>query len=375
MWTSKQLSTFENESTPYLIIDLNIVEYNYKTLRSALPDNANIYYSVKANPAQPIIKKLAELGSHFDVASVFELDKVLACGVLPQRLSYGNTIKKEKDIKYAFQKGVTLYACDSQAELEKQAKVAPGSDVFFRIITDGSGADWPLSKKFGSHPRMIANLIDKAKALGLNSRGISFHVGSQQRDIGQWNDAIAHCHHLFQIAKERGITLSLINLGGGLPTNYLYETQPLKVYVSEIYRFLREDFGTDIPETIIEPGRALVGDAGVLVSEIVLISKKASSDLHNWVYLDVGIFGGLVEALGESIKYPIRSNRRGPHEKVILAGPTCDSMDVLYQSHKYELPEDIQIGDKLFIYSTGAYTTSYSSVEFNGFPPLKSFYL
>ncbi len=375
MWTLEKLSAFENESTPYLVVDLTVVERNYKALASVLPKSAKIYYSVKANPGQPIIKKLADLGAYFDIASVFELDKVLACGVAPSRLSYGNTIKKEKDIAYAFKKGITLYACDSQAELEKQARVAPGTDVFFRIITDGSGADWPLSKKFGSHPLMITNLIDKAKKLGLNSRGISFHVGSQQRDIGQWNNAIAHCYHLFKMAKERGVSLNLINLGGGLPTSYLYATQPLTTYISEIYRFLKEDFGEDIPETIIEPGRALVGDAGVLVSEIVLISKKASSDLYNWVYLDVGIFGGLVEALGESIKYPIRCNRQGTAKKVILAGPTCDSMDVLYQDHKYELPEDIQIGDKLFIYSTGAYTTSYSSVEFNGFPPLKSFYL
>ena len=113
----------------------------------------------------------------------------------------------------------------------------------------------------------------------------------------------------------------------------------------------------------------------MIISEIVLIAKKTASDLYNWVYLDVGMFGGLIETLGESIKYPIYSSRKGPPKKVILAGPTCDSMDILYQHHKYELPEDIQVGDKLSIYSTGAYTTSYASVEFNGFPPLKSFYL
>lgn len=375
MWTLKQLSQFDGESTPYLIVNLAIVEENYLKLKKTLPPNGKIYYSVKANPGEPILKKLASLGSFFDVASIFELDKVLALGVSPIRISYGNTIKKEKDIAYAFKKGITLYACDSEIELEKQARSAPGSDIFFRLATDGSGADWPLSKKFGSHPRMLSKLIIKAKELGLNNRGLSFHVGSQQRDIGQWNNAINHCHHLFQTAEKKGIKLNLINLGGGLPANYLYPTQSLTRYISEIYRFIEEDFGPKIPETIVEPGRALVGDAGVILSEIVLISKKSSSDLYNWVYLDVGIFGGLIEALGESIKYPIYSNRSGRPKKVILAGPTCDSMDILYQNHKYELPGDIKVGDKLYIYSTGAYTTSYASVEFNGFPPLRSFYI
>lgn len=375
MWTHKKLLQFEGESTPYLIIDLAIIEENYHTLKSALPPNSKIYYSVKANPSKPILKKIASLGSCFDIASIFELDQVLALGVSPNRISYGSTIKKEKDIAYAFEKGIRLYACDSEIELEKQSRAAPGSDVFFRLTTDGVGADWPLSNKFGSHPRMISKLICQVEDLGLNNRGLSFHVGSQQRDIGKWDDAISHCHHLFQTAREKGIELNLINLGGGLPSSYLYPAQSLKRYISEIYRFIEEDFGTNIPETIVEPGRALVGDAGVILSEIVLISKKSSSDLYNWVYLDVGIFGGLIEALGESIKYPIYSDRQAPMRKVILAGPTCDSMDILYQNHKYELPENIKVGDKLYIYSTGAYTTSYASVEFNGFPPLKSFYL
>ena len=373
-WSKDKLDPFLDRETPFLIIDLDRLKDNYKILKASLPNNGKIYYSVKANPSEAIIKTLSDLGSCFDVASRYELDRVINLGVEPERISYGNTIKKEKDIQYAFQNGVSLFACDSLLELEKQARVAPGSSVFFRITTDGSGADWPLSKKFGGHPELILKLISKAASLGLNNRGVSFHVGSQQRDIGQWDNAIAHCKHIFEAARAKNIPLNLINLGGGLPSNYLYETQPLSTYLSEIYRFLKEDFGS-IPETIIEPGRALVGDIGVLVCEIVLISKKSSSDLHNWVYLDVGIFGGLIEALGEAIKYPIHSEKTGNLKKVILAGPTCDSMDILYQNHKYQLPNNIEIGDRLYIYSTGAYTTSYSSIEFNGFPPLKSYYI
>ena len=254
LWPPQVLAKFNGEETPYLIVDLDIVALNYKTLRASLPDNGHIYYSVKANPAGPILQKLASLGSRFDIASTFELDKVLALGVGAGRISYGSTIKKEKDIAYAFKKGIRLYACDSETELEKQARVAPGSDVFFRITTDGSGADWPLSKKFGSHPQMVAKLIYQAQKLGLNSRGLSFHVGSQQRDIGQWDNAIAHCRHLFHIARKKGIDLNLINLGGGLPTKYLHETQPLSTYISEIYRFIREDFGGTFPKPSLSRG-------------------------------------------------------------------------------------------------------------------------
>lgn len=128
---------------------------------------------------------------------------------------------------------------------------------------------------------------------------------------------------------------------------------------------------------IIEPGRSLVAEAGVLVSEVVLVSHKSRDSFYRWVFLDVGLFSGLIEALGEAIQYPLVTDRPATDEddEVILAGPTCDSLDVLYEDHRYTLPADIQQGDRLYWLSTGAYTTSYSSIEFNGFPPLKTYVL
>jgi ornithine decarboxylase len=360
--------------TPTLFIDLEHVKRNYTELTKNLP-YAKIYYALKSNPMNEIVKALYELGSNFDVASRYELNQVLSLGISPDRISYGNTIKKQKDIEYFYQNGVKTFATDSEYDLKNIAKNAPGAKVFFRILTEGTGADWPLSRKFGAHPDMIYRLILQSVELGLVPWGISFHVGSQQRDIGQWDDAVARCKYLFDAVAEHGIELQMINLGGGFPANYVDPTLDLEQYAEEITRFLKDDFGDDIPEIILEPGRSLVADAGVIVSEVILISKKSKNNIYDWVYLDVGKFGGLIETIDESIKFPIFFDREGLSEEIILAGPTCDSMDILYEHYKYHMPDTTEPGDKAYIFTTGAYTQSYSSVNFNGFPPLKAIVL
>ena len=364
----------EDKETPFLVIDLKKVEQKYDELLDTLPF-AKIYYAVKANPHESVIRMLVKKGSSFDIASVYELDHILALGAAPEKISYGNTIKKAKDIAYAYSKGVRLFATDSENDLIKIAKNAPGSRVFFRILTDGSGADWPLSRKFGAHPDTIYKLILQASEMGLVPYGISFHVGSQQRDIGQWDNAIATCRYLFDATKAEGVELKMINLGGGFPATYISPTKETSVYGSEIIRFLKEDFGENLPEVLLEPGRFMAGDAGILITEVVLISRKSEANQYSWVYLDAGKFGGLIETLDESIKYPIYSEKTGPVQETILAGPTCDSMDILYENEKYELPASLTEGDRLYFFTTGAYTQSYSSVNFNGFPPLRAYVL
>ena len=180
----------QDKATPCLILDLDVVREKYEELRRNMP-YAKVYYAVKANPNDEVVALLRDLGSCFDVATRFELDQLLRLGVTPDRMSFGNTIKKERDIAYFYEKGVRLYTTDSFEDVDKIARAAPESKVFFRILTEGLGADWPLSRKFGSHPEMTRNLILHARDLGLEPYGISFHVGSQQRDIGQWDHAIA----------------------------------------------------------------------------------------------------------------------------------------------------------------------------------------
>jgi len=363
------------DDAPCLVVDLDVVRDNYQAFAKALPDT-RVFYAVKANPSPEVLCLLAKLGSCFDTASIPEIEMVLAAGASPDRISYGNTIKKERDIVRAFELGVRLFAVDCTAEVEKVARAAPGSKVFCRFLQECAGAEWPLSRKFGCDPEMAVEVLEHARRLGLVAHGVSFHVGSQQRRTQAWDAALKAAAKIFRTCAERGINLSMVNLGGGFPTRYLTEVPAVKSYGTAIFRALRKHFGNAIPETIIEPGRGMVGNAGMIEAEVVLVSKKSQTDPVRWVYLDIGKFGGLAETMDESIRYPIRTPRDGDAMSAcVLAGPTCDSADVLYEKEPYLLPVSLEIGDKVLIEGTGAYTTTYSAVAFNGFSPLKSFHI
>ena len=358
---------------PCLVVDLEVIRDNYAAFAKTLPDT-KVFYAVKANPAPEILKLLAGLGSCFDVASIPEIEAVLAAGATPDRISYGNTIKKERDIATAFKLGITLFAVDCEAEVEKVARAAPGSRVICRTHCDGTGAEWPLSRKFGCEPDYAVDILEQAHRLGLVPYGISFHVGSQQHNVEAWDRALASTASIFRTCAERGISLSMVNLGGGFPAKYIRKTPKLESYGKAIFRALRKHFGNAIPETIIEPGRGLVGNSGLIEAEVVLIAKRSPEDEVRWVYLDIGKFHGLAETIDESIRYPIKTSRdRDEMAPCIIAGPTCDSVDVLYEKTPYPLPVSLAIGDKVLIEAAGAYTATYSSVGFNGFPPLRQY--
>ncbi|HEV7414815.1 MAG TPA: type III PLP-dependent enzyme, partial [Tianweitania sediminis] len=276
---------------PCLVVDLDVVRDNFHAFEKALPDS-KIFYAVKANPAPEVLRLLAQLGSSFDTASVAEVEMALDAGATPDRISFGNTIKKERDVQRAFALGIRLFAVDCVEEVEKIARVAPGSRVFCRVLTDGAGAEWPLSRKFGCVPAMAVDVLRHAKALGLDAHGVSFHVGSQQCDLQAWDRALGDAKMVFSTLEKEGIVLKMVNMGGGFPTRYLKDVPVAQAYGQAIFSALRKHFGNEIPETIIEPGRGMVGNAGVIKSEVVLISKKADNDNVRWVYLDIGKFGG-----------------------------------------------------------------------------------
>jgi ornithine decarboxylase len=373
---NKKIAKFlaeQKPETPCLIIDLDIVTQAYKLLRRYLP-LARVFYAVKANPAPEVVGALKDLGSSFDVASRNEIDLCLGRGIAADNISYGNTIKKERDIAYAYEKGVRLFAFDSLPELEKLSRVAPGARVFCRILVECTGADWPLSRKFGCAPEMAVELLRQARGMGLDPYGVSFHVGSQQTDLTQWDSAIGRAAKMFSALAETDINLRMINVGGGFPAKYRGDVPAVVSYANAVMAAMTAHFGNNLPDMIIEPGRSIVGDAGVIQSEVVLISKKSANDPKRWVYLDVGKFGGLAETMDEAIKYRIKTPADGgPRGPVVIAGPTCDSADILYERTVYRLPLELKVGDRIEILSTGAYTSSYSAVNFNGFTPLKTY--
>jgi ornithine decarboxylase len=355
--------------TPMLLIDLDRVESQYQALRAAFPE-ARIFYAVKANPQPEVLARLAALGCGFDIASPGELARCHSIGAPSTLISYGNPIKKEVDIAAARIAGVDLYALDSGMELEKISRAAPGARIFCRLAVSGTGAEWPLTHKFGCTIETAVDLLDATRRMGLKPAGVSFHVGSQQTEPDAWRHAIHRAGEVFRHAARRGVALEFLNLGGGLPAHYSGPLPPLDAYVETMRSALRLAFGGAVPQLFIEPGRYMVGDAGLLASEVVLIADRSHERVRRWVYLDAGRFGGLDETMDERIRYRLHvAGPPRPCGPVVLAGPTCDSADVLYRHH-VELPLDLAPGERVIFLSAGAYTSTCSSVDFNGFPPL-----
>ena len=375
--TSARIDDFLAENalpTPFVVVDLDIVADRYRKLADAIPA-ADIFYAIKANPAPQILELLVRLGSNFDVASPAEVDMCLAAGADPSRISYGNTVKKSVDIEYAYAKGVRLFAFDCDAELDKLIHAAPGATLFCRVMTDGGGADWPLSRKFGCGAEMAMHLLTRASEKG-HPVGVSFHVGSQQRDPQAWNAALEKVGRVFEHMRMLGVTPALVNIGGGFPGHYSNEVPAVEAYGRAITMALHRWLGDDLPRVIAEPGRYMCADAGVMQSEVVLVSRRSLEDDNRWVYLDAGVYTGLTESLGESIKFRIVTpHDGGPTGRVCLAGPTCDSADIMYEQTDYQMPLALEAGDRVTILSTGSYTTTYSTVGFNGFPALRDYYL
>ncbi len=364
-----------NIETPCLVMDLAIVKNSYIELQKNFPSSL-IYYAVKANPAIEIINCLKNIDSNFDVSSKKEIELCLSQSINPSKLSYGSTIKKEKDISWAYSKGLRLFAFDSLEELNKIQKQAKNAKVFCRLQVPNEGANWPLSKKFGCSINMTKGLMLEARKKGLIPTGISFHVGSQQTNIKRWFSALKMCHEVYAFLKENNIVLDFINIGGGIPVNYQDFNFNLEKFSKELNHNIKNIFNHDIPKIMIEPGRFLVAESGVIESEVILVSKKDYEDNKRWVYLDMGRFSGLAETEGEAIKYKIlplnkKNLKTGP---VIIAGPSCDGADILFEKYNYELPLSIKSGDKLRIYSTGAYTSVYGS-DFNGLQRLKEYFI
>lgn len=346
-----------DDEPPYLFVDKDVIREKVATIGKNIA-NSRVFYAVKANPDIEVLRFLNELGMGFEIASEGELRILSSLGVDAPRIITSNPVKTLKFLHEAAAYGIKYYAFDSKSEVDKMARYAPNSNLYIRLSVSNEGSEWPLSKKFGVEIEDALGLLLYAKEKGLNPVGITFHVGSQCNNVYNWNAALDKAKELFEMANDKGMNLSILNIGGGYPIRYTKQVIEIETIEKKIDNVIRQKFSDDI-EIFIEPGRAVIGDAGVFVSTVVGKAKRGD---ENWLYIDVGVFNGLMESVG-GIKYKYIVGSRNEPKSWTIAGPSCDSFDVI--DHGVELPEP-EIGNLILILSAGAYTISYAS-EFNGF--------
>ncbi|HEY8478175.1 MAG TPA: type III PLP-dependent enzyme [Chloroflexota bacterium] len=354
------LDAARDRATPLLVVDRAVLRRKYREIRDGL-GAVEVFYAVKANPHPEVSRVLAEMGAGFEVSSPAELDLALEAGAAPERIISSNPVKPPAFIAEAYRRGVRFFAFDSEAEVRKLAAHAPGSMVYVRLAVDNSGAEWPLAKKYGVGPYEAVDLLEMAGRSGLVPYGITFHVGSQCLSAESWVEALCLCDEVWRALQRRGVQLEMISLGGGLPVPHLRPVPSAAEIGRAVERAMKELFAGERVRLTVEPGRALVGEAGVLVASVV---GKARRGMDTWVYLDAGAFNALMETL-QGFRYELLTERTGPPVRCTVAGPTCDSVDTLFAD--VELPE-LEVGDRVYVLNAGAYTLSYAS-SFNGFAP------
>ena len=348
-----------DSSTPYLLLDLEQVERNLKTIAQAFaPLSPTIFYPVKTNGEQPVLELLRNHGHGFDVASQNEVRRILSLGVAPQRMIFSAPVKVPAHIDEAHRRGLDLFVIDSEAEVRKLARLAPGSRVIVRLEVSQRGSQLPLGGKFGVPASEAVELLKLARDRGLRPHGLAFHVGSQCTRMDTWAEAIDVCRWAWSGAAEAGIELSLLNLGGGIPGRYTTDVPTTEEIGAFVAQRVFGRFGPGV-EYALEPGRSLVADAGTMVTSVI---GKAVRNGKPWVYVDLSIYAGLLE-VRDGWSYPLETEKdHHPKQPTMLAGPTCDSTDVL--AVDADLP-DLEIGDLIYIRMAGAYTTAWR--QFNGF--------
>ncbi len=357
--------TLKKHTSPIMLIRKSVLVKQFQRFQSQLP-KVTPYYAIKANPHPEVIRTFLKLGSHFDVASANEMNLVLSLGASPQKIIFANTIKSIEDIQTAHKRRVMLMTFDNEPELYKIAKHAPGAQVLVRIKVDNIGSLVELSLKFGADPEHAVFLLRKAKALGLSPQGVSFHVGSQCANVENYIHALEVSAGIFREAKEEGLTLSVLDIGGGFPIRHsdqeklpIFETMARKIR-AEMQRLFDKKI-----KFIAEPGRFLVGPAGILITQVI---GRTFRNNKNYYYLNDGLYADFSGIVFDHCKYELKTLRRGQKFLSTVAGPTCDSFDTISLSE--ELPE-LDLGSVVYAKNIGAYSSASAVPSFNGFVPAK----
>lgn len=368
-WLEK-IKSYEAKPTPYVLTDLNIIEENARQLKSLL-DDVKIYYAVKSNSNPEILKRLDKIVDGYDIASLGEWEQLRSSGVSPDRILFSNPVKVPDHIEKTYQDGLRYYALDSLDEIKKLSELAPGANVYIRIQVSDYGSKFPLSKKFGLLPSHVVEYASAAESMNLKVRGLAFHVGSQSENPQVWESAFETSGTLIERLGQIGVSIDFLDIGGGFPADYGQPIPSIEVTCKYINKAIKKYIPAGV-QVVAEPGRFMVAESSVIVTEIIAREHRSGTD---WLYLDMGVFQGLMEPLEMAgWKYPTFTdkNPRGYKKDFVLTGPSCDAYDTI--GIDYSLPSDINRGDKVYIGSAGAYTSVYGS-NFNGFEVPKTYFI
>lgn len=343
---------------------------HYQAFRQFLPQ-FSVHYAMKCNPDAPLLRYLLQLGSKFEVASYPELQALVAIGANPAAVLFSNPVKIASHILDAARTGVYRFAFDSREELKKIAQYAPGASVYIRLAVNAYKSTVESEGKFGVSVAVGAQLMQLARTLGLNPYGITFHVGSQMENPRAWAQAIRQSGRLMHILRRAGIRINMLDMGGGFPAHHRGSVPSLALLASHIQKAMRAELPYQPENLVIEPGRGLVGDAGVMAATVIGLAQRGRK---KWAHLDVGAFNGMMESLEtqNNLNFPLADSRNSPKKAIYnLTGPSCDSQDTILFG--CNLSANLKVGDRVFIYTAGAYTTSYAS-RFNGFDIPATYY-
>jgi ornithine decarboxylase len=346
--------------SPLLIVDAERVRVQFRKLRKALP-GVDLHYALKPMPHPAVVRMVMEEGGFLDLATTGEVHLVQRLGADPKRCIHTHPIKRDQDIRNAVEFGVRTFVADNPDEVRKFARYTDSTELLLRVSFRSPGAVCDLSRKFGCDPEDLLGLARLAAEVGVEVRGLSFHVGSQAADSAKHVEALDACVKLMAVARREKLgVFDTLDIGGGFPIDYAQPVQDISRFCEPIRTALKK-----LPKrvrVIAEPGRYIVGPSTIGVSSVM---GRAKREGHWWYYLDDGLYGSYSGQLYDHARYPVEPLRDSPERlPSVLAGPTCDSIDVIAEN--LMLPE-LKAGDLIVGRAMGAYTWA-SASEFNFFP-------
>lgn len=365
----ERIHAHDDRPTPYVLTDLTVIQNNAMQLKERLK-GVKLYFAVKSNSDPRIIDALDGIVDGFDIASLGEWEQLKKKKVSPKRILFSNPTKIPTHIAKTYDDGLRYYAIDGVDEIKKMSEFAPEAKVYLRVQVSDYGSKFPLSKKFGLLPEHVVEYASFAESMGLKVCGLAFHVGSQAENPQVWESAFEICGGLMKRLQHLGMEMEFLDIGGGFPADYGQPIPSMATTCRSINKAIKKFVPKGV-EVVAEPGRFLVAESSIMVTEVIARENRSGVD---WLHVDMGAFQGLIEPLEIGLKYPVFTDKshRGYKKEFTLTGPSCDAYDTL--GTDYLLPSEIEMGDRIYIGSAGAYALVYGS-NFNGFNIPETYYV